>query len=290
MWGRLWVLETRGTTGTPYVRLSVALVKEVTTRAGCSLLSTLLAAVNNVTTGQAKPESDSQQEWEQESQEVGSSPAGTQAQHRKLSRNASAAAQWLTCRLQDEAAPFSVRDANTSLRTGLHTVTNKCCFTQLSPRLIKTRPRQKLLSAVRFCESSASALLRFPPRNGCILGWKVLETCGRKLPQRSFSQSRITSPNQSHPPLEITYQSVKEHSLLQIQHAWRPDLVTRLRKSHTQQDCNTRHETSCLLLGCGSHLFACVLFCFSTHFIQPSQQTHSPLSGMVFTASVCRTQ
>lgn len=172
---------------------------------------------------------------------------------------------------RDEVAPFSVRDAITSLRSGLHPVTNECCFTQLSPRLIKIRQREKLLSAVRFCEAPVSAPLRFSPRNGRVLGWRVLETCGTKLPQRSFSQSQITSPNQSHPPLGTTYQSVEENSLLQIQHAWRPDLVTRLRKSHTQQACKTRHEhktTSCLLSGCGFHLLACVPICFSTHFIQ----------------------
>lgn len=67
-------METWGATGTPYVLLRVALrcsvalellytqVKEVTTRAGCSLLCILPVSVNNATIGQAKPESDSQQE------------------------------------------------------------------------------------------------------------------------------------------------------------------------------------------------------------------------------------
>lgn len=81
-----------------------------------------------------------------------------------------------------------------------------------------------------------------------------------------------------HPQIRVTHRwelptnQSEENSLLQIQHACRPDLVTRLRKSHTQQACKTRHEhktTSCLLSGCGFHLFACVLICFSTHFIQP---------------------
>lgn len=196
--------------------------------------------------------------------------------------------------LADCRMKWTVWDAISSLWTGLHTVTNKCCFIQLSGRLIKIRPRQKLLSVVRFCEAPVSALLRwFVPRNGCVLGWKVLETCGKKLPQRSFSHSQITSPNQSHPPLEITYQSVKENSLLQIQHAWRPDLVTRLRESHTQQACKTRHEhktTSRLLSGCGSRVFGCVLFCF-LYPVHPAFPTDVfPIKWNVFTASMCSTQ